>query len=78
MLSLEREGTGCVFHGICTFVLVNFIYPEIRSLWTSLVVQWLTLCASTAGGTGSIPDQGRSACRTVWPKKTPGKQKSEV
>ena len=25
---------------------------------TSLVVQWLRLCASTAGGTGSIPGQG--------------------
>ena len=26
--------------------------------WTSLVVQRLRLCTSTAGGTGSIPDQG--------------------
>ena len=25
---------------------------------TSLAVQWLGLCASTAGGTGSIPGQG--------------------
>ena len=25
---------------------------------TSLVVQWLRLCASTAGGTGSIPGWG--------------------
>ena len=28
------------------------------SLWTSLAVQWLRLCASNAGGTGSIPDWG--------------------
>ena len=26
--------------------------------WTSLVVQWLRLCASTAGGTGSVPAWG--------------------
>ena len=26
-------------------------------LGTSLAVQWLRLCASTAGGTGSIPGQ---------------------
>ena len=25
---------------------------------TSLVIQWLRLCASTAGGVGSIPGQG--------------------
>ena len=28
------------------------------SLKISLVVQWLKFCASTAGGTGSIPNQG--------------------
>ena len=28
-------------------------------MWrTSLVVQWLRLCASTTGGLGSIPGQG--------------------
>ena len=27
---------------------------------TSLVVQWLRFCASTAGGVGSFPGQGRS------------------
>ena len=26
--------------------------------WTSVVVQWLRLCASTAGGAGSIPGWG--------------------
>ena len=26
--------------------------------WTSLVVQWLRLCTSTAGGMGSIPGWG--------------------
>ena len=25
--------------------------------WTSLAVQWLRICASNAGGTGSIPGQ---------------------
>ena len=36
---------------------------------TSLVVQWLRLCASNAGGMGSIPGWGSSACHVVWPKK---------
>ena len=33
------------------------------------MVQWLRLCASNAGDTGSIPGQGSSACHVVWPKK---------
>ena len=37
-------------------------------LWTSLVVQWLRLHTSTAGGTGSIPSQGSSTYHMVWPK----------
>ena len=36
---------------------------------TSLVVQWLILCASTAGGMALIPGQGSSACCMVWRKK---------
>ena len=36
---------------------------------TSLVVQWLTLCASTTGGTGSIPGRGTKISHaTVQPK----------
>ena len=31
---------------------------RINSLGNSLVVQWLALCASTAGGMGLIPGQG--------------------
>ena len=31
---------------------------KIRKEGTSLVVQWLGLSATTAGGTGSIPGQG--------------------
>ena len=45
---------------------------EIRSkLWTSLVVQWLSLCAPTAGGTGSIPGQGTKipTCCMEQPKR---------
>ena len=33
------------------------------------MVQWLRPRASTAGGMGSIPGQGTSACCVVWPKK---------
>ena len=34
----------------------RYIYCK-RDMGTSLVVQWLGLCASTAGGTGLIPGQ---------------------
>ena len=33
---------------------------------TSLAVQWLRLCASTAGGMGSIPGQGTKIPHAVW------------
>ena len=33
---------------------------------TSLEVQWLGLCASNAGGTGSIPGRGTKILRAVW------------
>ena len=45
-------------------------------LRTPLAVRWLRIQASTAGGAGSIPDQGTKIPRAaVWPKKTPKKQK---
>ena len=33
---------------------------------TSLVVQWLRLCASNSGGTGSIPGQGTKSPHAAW------------
>ena len=36
------------------------------SLRTSLAVQWLKLCASTAGGTGSIPGRGTKIAHATW------------
>ena len=46
----------------------------IKLVGTSLVVQWLGLCASTAGSTGSTPGQG-----TKIPQATQrsGKKKKE-
>ena len=45
-------------------------WPISKSKWrTSLVVQWLILCASTAGSMALIPSQGSSACCMVWAKK---------
>ena len=35
---------------------------------TSLVVQWLRLSASTAGGRGSVPGWGSCMCNMVGPK----------
>ena len=43
------------------FAARNHFQPEDlkeECLRTSLVVQWLRLCTSTAGGTGSIPGLG--------------------
>ena len=37
---------------------------------TSLVVQWLRLHASSAGGMGLIPVRETSACHVVWQKKS--------
>ena len=36
------------------------------SLWTSLAVQWLGLCASTAGGMDSITGQGTKMLPASW------------
>ena len=38
-------------------------------LGNSLVVWWLGLCASTAGGTGSSPGQGSRFCQKAQPPK---------
>ena len=54
--------------------LAGFLHTYLTKLktakiWTSLVAQWLRLCTSTAGGTGSIPGQGSSTRHVVWQKK---------
>ena len=41
--------------GVCVCVCVQ--NPVLRNQGTSLVVQWLRLCAPNAGGLGSIPGQ---------------------
>ena len=38
---------------------------EKSSIGNSLAVHWLGLCASTAGGTGSIPGQGTKIPRAA-------------
>ena len=35
----------------------------------SLAVQWLELCISTTGSSGSIPGQGTKIPQAAWPKK---------
>ena len=39
---------------------------KIKSLGTSLVVQWLGLQASSAGGSGSIPGWGPKIPHAMW------------
>ena len=46
----------CNHHHILS--LEHFHRSKKETLSTSLVVQWLRLCTSTAGGTGLIPGQG--------------------
>ena len=41
-----------------------------KSIGTSLAVQWLTLCPSTTGGTGLIPEEAtKILCATWWAQK---------
>ena len=47
------------------------LYTKINSKWirdlgTSLVINWLRLCASTAGSTGSIPGWRRRSHMPAW------------
>ena len=45
----------------------SFLQYKIWLKWgNSLVVQWLGLCACTAGGTGSIPGWGTRILHTAW------------
>ena len=39
-------------------MIVNMLHVKIPDAGTSLVVQWLRLRTPSAGGLGSIPDQG--------------------
>ena len=47
---------------------------KIYSLWNSLAVQWLGVCAFTAEGEGSIPDQETKTLQAAQKNKT--KQKT--
>ena len=44
---------------------------------TSLVVQWLRLCAAKAGVTGSIPGWGTKILHATWCGKQLKKKKTE-
>ena len=41
-------------------------YINVSCAGTSLAVQWLRLCASTAVGAGSIPGQGTKILQATW------------
>ena len=55
----------------------NIMLNKKSRFWTSLVVQWLRLCASTAEGVGSIPGWGSSTCHVVRPKKKKERKKEK-
>ena len=40
---------------------------KLKNQGTSLAVQWLRFCASTAGGVDSIPGQGTKIPHAAWP-----------
>ena len=42
---------------------------------TSLAVQWLKLCVSTAGGTSSIPGWGAKILQDLWCSQEDRKEK---
>ena len=45
--------------------------------WDSLVVQWLRLCTSKAGATGSIPGWGTKIPHATWHGQNIKKKKNE-
>ena len=49
-------------------ILLKSIFINLLDLdrGTSLAVQWLGLCTSTVGSTGSIPGWGTKILRTTW------------
>ena len=60
---------------ICTYLTLSHYVSSLSTtlslsqqlpFGTSLVVQWLRLHASTAGGTGSIPGLGTKTLHTAW------------
>ena len=53
MFSSEEHKRHCTATEVFKQVPSTFTHP-----WTSLTIQWLGLCNSTAGGMGSIPGWG--------------------
>ena len=65
----QFSSLGPVFHLSSIPSQINNCLPPVSQDWTSLVAQWLGLHASDAGGTGSIPGWGSSACLAVQLKQ---------
>ena len=49
-----------------------------RSIGTSLAVQWLRLCAPSAGGPGSIPGQGSRMQQLKIPRAATKTRRSQI
>ena len=65
--SLERFTSKIL--GFCDFIFSHLFFVFLNFLGNSLVVQWLGLCASIAGGAGLIPGRGTKipqAMQAVW------------
>ena len=56
-------------HNEISFHICQNDYHQKEYKGTSLVVRWLRLCLSTAGGTGLIPDQVIKIPQAAQPKK---------
>ena len=66
--NLALRGTSLLkpFTSAHTFLSSEFnSFPEVLHR-TSLAAQWLTLCASSARGTGSTPGQGNKIPHAAW------------
>ena len=66
------EWGAIAFSGDSSWKILNVL------VGTSLVIQWLTLHASTPGGTGSFPDWKRKILHTVGPKKLRKKEEKSA
>ena len=59
----NHKGDQVKFQGLCSIV------NQDGNIRTSLVVQWLRLCAPNAGGTGSTPGQGTKILHASRPSQ---------
>ena len=77
-MSSIQSGPGTVLSAVqaSRFILMSVLKEGLSG--NSLAVQWLGLCASTPGGTGSIPGRGTKIPQATRKTKIKERLKPEV